>query len=301
MQRVPQVYSKGAAIRCWTEVGPVIGAYVTISNVSFGEIAMSDEMTVNGYKATDKDIKCRDYQFIPGEWHEYDGEIKLCESGFHFCEQPSGPWCYYTNTGTRIWKVEAQGVLDIPREPGADFKLVCKKIRLVEEVLIGGDSNTGNRNTGNRNTGDSNTGHRNTGHRNTGNSNTGYRNTGDSNTGDSNTGESNIGNRNTGHSNTGNRNTGNRNTGDSNTGDWNTTNHSAGFFCQQEPSVICFDVDTGLSRSEFDNKYGSISAHLGRLFVGDEPIDFDQFSSLPGVTPEKLLSLHQKFINARLS
>ena len=131
---------------------------------------------VKGYKATDKNTKCRDYQFTVGEWHEHDGELELCESGFHFCEYPSGPWCYYGEG--RLWNVEAEIVLK-SEGPGADLKHVARRIRLVSEVETGSDRNTGNRNTGDGNTGDWNTGDGNTGNRNTGNRNTGNGNCGD--------------------------------------------------------------------------------------------------------------------------
>ncbi len=134
-------------------------------------------MIVKGYKATDKNIKCRDYQFVVGQWHEHDGEVELCKSGFHFCPQPSGPWCYYSEEGTRIWEVEAEGVIQ-NNEPGADQKFVAHRIRLVREVVFTGDRNTGNYNTGYYNTGDYNTGYRNTGNYNTGDYNTGDCNTG---------------------------------------------------------------------------------------------------------------------------
>lgn len=192
------------------------------------------ETIVFGYKATDKDIKCRDYQFVPGEWHEHKGELSLCENGFHFCEQPSGPWSYYHKKETRIWKVEARGVLETPREPGADFKLVCSKIRLVEEVVVDGYSNTGN-------------------------SNTGY----------------------------------------SNTGNWNATNYSAGYFCQENAAVICFDTDTGMAREEFNKRFGLLASDLGYGLLGDAEIDFSRFAELPGITQEKLASLHAAFIAAR--
>jgi len=209
--------------------------------------------SMTGYKATDADMKCKDHQFVLGEWSEITGDIAECERGFHFCEQPSGVWAYYSNSGTRVFKVEAEDVLEKPFEAGTAFKRVCRRIKLVEEVKFDGDgntgdgntgtyntgrlnigdSNTGYYNTGNGNTGNGNTGYRNTGNSNTGNGNTGYRNTGDSNTGDSNTGNSNTGRlntgyRNTGNSNTGNGNTGYRNTGDSNTGDSNTGNGNTG-------------------------------------------------------------------------
>ena len=133
---------------------------------------------INGYKATDANMCCRGFQFELGKWYEYDGELELCESGFHFCEYPSGPWAYYNFEGTRIFKCEAEYVL-LSNGPGADLKHVAKKIRLVEEIEITGDWNTGDRNTGYVNTGDWNTGDR----------NTGYGNTGDGNTGDGNVGK----------------------------------------------------------------------------------------------------------------
>jgi hypothetical protein len=123
---------------------------------------------MTGYKATNKDIQCLNFQFTPGEWHEHEGEIALCGAGFHFCDHPSGPWAYCSDHETRIWKVEAEQILDLPTKPGADHKRVCKRIRLVEELRI-----VGNRNTGYGNTGDGNTGNRNTGYGNTGDGNTG--------------------------------------------------------------------------------------------------------------------------------
>jgi len=135
---------------------------------------------IKGYKATNQDLTCQGYKFEVGEWHEHDGDVELCKSGFHFCPHMSGVWTYYPNN-PKIWKVEAELVL-LDNAPGADLKYVAKRIRLVKEVKIGGDGNTGDRNTGdcntgNRNTGDGNTGNRNTGNRNTGDCNTGNRNT----------------------------------------------------------------------------------------------------------------------------
>ena len=124
--------------------------------------------SMTGYKGTTKDMTCQGFKFELGKWYEHEGELNLCQSGFHFCKYPSGPWAYYSDTDTRIFRVEAEDVLDLPSEPGADYKLVCRKIRLVEEVKIGGEKNTGHRNTGHRNTGDSNTGHGNVGNFHTG-------------------------------------------------------------------------------------------------------------------------------------
>ena len=120
---------------------------------------------ITGYKATDKNMCCRGFKFELGKWYEHDGELSMCESGFHFCEYPSGPWCYYDDG--RIFEIEAKEVF-LSTGPGADLKHVAKKIRLVKETTVDGYGNTGNRNTGNRNTGYGNTGYGNTGYGNTG-------------------------------------------------------------------------------------------------------------------------------------
>jgi len=217
---------------------------------------------MKGYKATDKDMKCQGFQFKIGEWYKHDGEVKLCKSGFHFCPQPSGPWAYYNGDGTRMFEVEARDVYE-QWEPGADLKVVCSEIRIIKEIHPDGNSNTGYWNTGYRNTGDWNTG---------------YRNTGDRNTGDWNTGNSN---------------TGNSNTGNRNTGDWNACNYSAGFFCQKDPSIMCFDVNTKLTRDAFLEKHPSYY-RLGELLNQDEPFDYSQFKDLPGWTLKKCKALHEK-------
>ena len=201
-------------------------------------------MGVKGYKAFNKDLTCRDFQYEIGKEFEHKGKIGLCESGFHFCKKIADIQNYYNlkDENTRLCEIEAIGQVD----EGND-KCVTNKIKIIREIskeemyILGnegkgntglgntGDSNTGNRNIGNRNTGYSNTGDSNTGNRNTGNSNIGYWNTGDWNTGDRNTGYRNTGYRNTGYSNTGDRNTGYRNTGNWNTGDWNKGDRNTGY------------------------------------------------------------------------
>ena len=203
---------------------------------------------IKGYKAFDKGLVCRGFQYKLGKDFFHKGEISLCQSGFHFCKSLVNVYNYYTfGNDIIVAEVESEGDV-IDQEDGE--KSVTNHLRIIrilgaEEAMNNnginnvGHSNTGDRNTGDRNTGDSNTGHRNTGDRNTGDRNTGDRNTGDWNTGHWNTGHSNTGHwntgdRNTGHRNTGDRNTGDRNTGDSNTGDWNTASHHTGFFNTKE-------------------------------------------------------------------
>jgi len=266
---------------------------------------------IKGYKATDDDMKCRGFQFELDVWYEHQGELSLCNSGFHFCEYPSGPWCYYGNG--RLFHVEAKEVL-VSTGPGADLKHVARFIRLVSEIKIDGNRNTGNRNTGNwntgdRNTGDWNTGNRNTGDRNTGNRNTGNRNTGDWNTGNGNTGDWNTGDRNTGDWNTGDWNTGdwntgNGNTGDWNTGDWNTGNgntgngntgdYHAGSLNIGDAPFLLFNKKADREKVDF-----YLVRELSQLLMGDDDINPNQFLSLPNATASAILKLHKAHIAAR--
>jgi hypothetical protein len=198
---------------------------------------------VYGYKAFQKGLKCRDFQYEFGKDFYYKDEIELCKSGFHFCKSLGDVYNYYT-FGTDIVVCEIESERDVIDQEDKE-KSVTNHLRIIRMLnpkeasnnnginntghSNTGHNNTGDRNTGDRNTGHSNTGHNNTGHSNTGHNNTGHSNTGDWNTGDGNTGHSNTGHRNTGHNNTGHSNTGHRNTGDWNTGDWNTGDGNTGY------------------------------------------------------------------------
>jgi hypothetical protein len=126
-----------------------------------------------------------------------------------------------------------------------------------------GDGNSGNWNSGNRNSGygnsgnwnsgDWNSGYGNSGNWNSGDWNSGYRNSGDWNSGNWNSGNWNSGNWNSGNWNSGNWNSGNWNSGDRNSGYGNSGNRSAGIFCTQSPTVICFNKDTGKSWEDIEH------------------------------------------------
>ena len=52
---------------------------------------------VEGYKGTDKDMKCRDFQFEIGKEYSVlkDEEPVMCEKGFHLCLKLSDVFTYY--------------------------------------------------------------------------------------------------------------------------------------------------------------------------------------------------------------
>ena len=86
---------------------------------------------------------------------------------------------------------------------------------------------------------------------NSGDKNSGYRNSGDMNSGDMNSGDRNSGDRNSGDMNSGDRNSGYRNSGI-----FNKTNFSNGVFCNKEPKICIFNVQTDWTLKEFiQSKY----------------------------------------------
>lgn len=72
---------------------------------------LAEEWTwVTGYKGTNKNMICRDYQYELGEPYSIpDGEeVKMCSNGFHFCEDLSDVFQYYDiGLGNRFFEVTA--------------------------------------------------------------------------------------------------------------------------------------------------------------------------------------------------
>ena len=89
------------------------------------------------YKATDKDMKCRGFQYELGKTAEADGDIELCENGLHACEMPLDVLSYYApGNGSRYFEAELEDVSDEKR--GDDTKRVGKKLTLSAEIGIPG-------------------------------------------------------------------------------------------------------------------------------------------------------------------
>ena len=64
------------------------------------------------YKGTDKDIKCRGYQFTPGV-EAVEDKAELCSAGFHACEAPLDVLNYYApGDGSRYFEAELVEVAD---------------------------------------------------------------------------------------------------------------------------------------------------------------------------------------------
>ena len=88
------------------------------------------------YKGTDKDMKCRGFQYKLGETAVFDGEPHLCKAGLHACEQPIDVLNHYTPNESRYFEAEAEEV-SAERE-SSDSEIVAKKMTLKAEIGVPG-------------------------------------------------------------------------------------------------------------------------------------------------------------------
>ncbi|MDO8609278.1 MAG: hypothetical protein Q7R95_01900, partial [bacterium] len=86
-----------------------------------------------GFKGFDKNFKCRDFQFEVGKTYTHDGEVEMCNSGFHFCENPLDIFSYYQPGQSKFAKVEGNGDIKIHSD---DSKVACKSISIEAEVNL---------------------------------------------------------------------------------------------------------------------------------------------------------------------
>ncbi len=89
---------------------------------------------MKGYKAFDKDLKCRNKQYEIGKTYE-EKDISLCKKGLHFCENPLDTLNYYDLCDSRFGEVEAENVSD---EKENDSKRVAKKLTIKTELSLKG-------------------------------------------------------------------------------------------------------------------------------------------------------------------
>ena len=85
------------------------------------------------YKGFDENLKCRDFQFEIGKTYFHDGLVRVCESGFHACENPWDVLRYYPLTDSRYCVVEQSG--EIHRHDG-DSKIASSSITISTELKL---------------------------------------------------------------------------------------------------------------------------------------------------------------------
>jgi hypothetical protein len=94
--------------------------------------------TVLAVKAFDANLSCRGYKFEVGKTYSVDGEVVICQNGFHACENPFDALSYYPlvdNAGklSRFASVELTGQIARHSE---DSKVAGASITLKAELSL---------------------------------------------------------------------------------------------------------------------------------------------------------------------
>ena len=204
-----------------------------------------------GYKAFNKDLTCRGFQYEIGETYSMDESPVPCERGFHFCKSIAETYLYYAmSENTRICKIEALGEVVTD---GDVNKYCTNKIKILEEITEDW-KRKGNSNS----------------------TNSGYRNSGNCNSGDWNSGNYNSGSLNSGDWNSGNWNSGTRNSGD-----WNSGHRSCGLFnTEKHPKIKMFD-------KESDWTFKDWARSGARIIMNTCPCTYSEFIDESDMTEEE--------------
>ena len=100
---------------------------------------MSEDL-ITSYKAFDKNMKCRGFQYEVGKEYEMDGEIKCCNRGFHACKSPIEVWDYYDMLNSRFAEVEQSGKIDKEEK---STKVCSSHIKIKAELKLSDIINVG--------------------------------------------------------------------------------------------------------------------------------------------------------------
>ena len=92
-----------------------------------------NEKVITSYKAFDKNMQCRDFQYEVGKEYEMDGEIKCCNRGFHACKSPMELWDHYDMLNSRYAEVEQSGKID---EEENSTKVCSSHIKIKAELKL---------------------------------------------------------------------------------------------------------------------------------------------------------------------
>ena len=87
------------------------------------------------YKGTDKNMKCREFQYELGKTVKDDGAVRCGNKGFHSCEAPLDVLRYYPmRDGNRYFAAEADGVIDHAKNE--DSKIASSELTLKTEISV---------------------------------------------------------------------------------------------------------------------------------------------------------------------
>ena len=99
-----------------------------------------NKKVITSYKAFDKNMQCRNFQYEVGKDYEIDGKIKCCNRGFHACKSPMEVWDYYDMLNSRFAEVEQSGRID---EEEQSTKVCSSHIKIKAELKLADIINIG--------------------------------------------------------------------------------------------------------------------------------------------------------------
>ena len=100
--------------------------------------------TIKGFKAFDKGLICKGFQYKEGETYEHTGAVKCCpddtdvkqgKGGFHLCENPLDVLNYYNLCGSEFAEAEVLGEID---KHDQDSKVATTKIKIGARLSLKG-------------------------------------------------------------------------------------------------------------------------------------------------------------------
>ena len=93
--------------------------------------AISKENAIVAYKAFDENFRCRDFMYEVGKEYHINGDVKMCENGFHACKDLMDTFSYYPIVNSRFAIVKLWGDILF----GFD-KMCASDIEIVEELPL---------------------------------------------------------------------------------------------------------------------------------------------------------------------
>lgn len=93
--------------------------------------SISKENAIVAYKAFGNNFSCRDFQYEVGKEYHINGDVKMCENGFHACKDLMDTFSYYPIGNSRFAIVKLWGDILF----GFD-KMCASDIEIVEELPL---------------------------------------------------------------------------------------------------------------------------------------------------------------------
>jgi hypothetical protein len=96
-------------------------------------MTMTKDHKITAYKGFNADWTCRGFQYEVGKTYAHEGDVGVCNAGFHACENPLEVFQHYAPTG-KFAVVEMSG--NISKSTDGDTKLASAWISVTVELSL---------------------------------------------------------------------------------------------------------------------------------------------------------------------